>query len=177
MVRNAGLSAVTGASVSDPLPEGVIFAGWRATTSGGGSVTGPGDLDTTVDLPVGATVTFRYTVLISPSATGTLVNEATVTPPDGATDPNETNNSATDEDMLTPVADLTITKTDNTLSVAPGTSTTYIVVVRNHGPSAVTRGQRVRRPPAGRRHLRQLDGHRQHPRWRRHRADQRHRPP
>jgi len=143
VVSNNGLSAVTGATVSDPLPQGVTFAGWVVTArSGGGRVTGPasgiGALSTTVDLPVGATVTFNYTVLISPSATGTLTNRATVTPPTGTTDPNPANNSATDTDTLTPQADLFVTKTDNTLEAVPGSSTTYVIVVHNHGPSAVT---------------------------------------
>jgi uncharacterized repeat protein (TIGR01451 family) len=154
VVSNAGPSAVTGASVSDPLSAGATFAGWVATArSGGGRVSGPssgsGALATTVDLPVGATVTFAFTVLVSPSATGTLTNTARVDPPAGATDPNPGNNSATDSDTLTPQADLAITKTDNTLSVVPGTSTTYTIVVRNHGPSAVT-GASVSDPlPAG----------------------------
>ena len=72
MVSNAGPSAVTGASVSDPLPAGVTAATWAfAGQTGGGSVTGPtggsGALATTVDLPAGATVTFTFTVQVSPA--------------------------------------------------------------------------------------------------------------
>ena len=75
VVSNHGPSAVSGASVSDPLPAGVTAATWTATaSSGGGTVTGPlsgtGALATTVDLPVNASVTFTFTVLVSPSATG-----------------------------------------------------------------------------------------------------------
>jgi uncharacterized repeat protein (TIGR01451 family) len=143
VVSNAGPSAVIGASVSDPLPLGVTAARWTATaSSGGGNVTGPlsgGDaLATTVDLPVNASVTFTFTVQIDSNATGTLKNTATVTPPPGTTDPNGGNNSASDTDTLTPHADLIISKTDNTLSAVPGSSTTYIIVVRNAGASAVT---------------------------------------
>jgi uncharacterized repeat protein (TIGR01451 family) len=140
VVSNKGPSAVTGASVADPLPTGVTSATWTATaSSGGGMVTGPnsgaGALATTVDLPVNATVTFTFTVQIDPSATGTLTNSATVSPPAGVTDPNSPNNSATDSDTLTAQADLSITKTDSVLSAVPGTSTTYAIVVSNHGPS------------------------------------------
>lgn len=142
-VRNAGLSAVTGASVSDPLPAGVIAAGWTTTTSsGGGSVTGPasgvGPLATTVDLPVGASVTFTFTVLIDPAATGSLVNTATVSPPTGATDPDPNNNSRSDINTLTPQADLFITKTDGSAIAVPGTNVTYTIKVTNNGVSSVT---------------------------------------
>jgi uncharacterized repeat protein (TIGR01451 family) len=140
VVSNLGPSAISGASVADPLPAGVTAATWTATdSSGGGMVTGPasgsGALATTVDLPVNATVTFTFTVQISPSATGILTNTASVTPPTGVTDPNLANNSATDTDTLTPQADLSITKDDGVLSAVPGTSTTYTIVVRNAGPS------------------------------------------
>ena len=54
------------------------------------------------------------TATIDASATGTLVNTATVAVPAGTTDPDPTDNSATDTDTLTPRADLSITKTDGT---------------------------------------------------------------
>src|SRR5262249_14393019 len=95
----------------------------------------------TVDLPVSASVTFTFTVQIDPSATGALTNTATVTPPAGVTDPDPTDNSATDTDTLTPQADLSITKDDGVLSAVPGASTTYIIVVRNAGPSTTVAQQ------------------------------------
>jgi uncharacterized repeat protein (TIGR01451 family) len=154
VVRNAGPSTVSGASVADPLPAGSRGGTWAfASATGGGAVSGPaggtGDLTTTVDLPVGATVTFTLTVAIDPAAKGTVVNTATVSPPAGVTDANPANNSATDTDTLTPQADLAITKTDGVTSVVPGTPDTYIIVVSNNGPTAVT-GASVADPlPAG----------------------------
>src|SRR4029077_19638710 len=137
---------VSGATVSDPLPAGVTTATWTVTAgSGGGTVSGPlsgtGALATTVNLPVNASVTFTFTVQIDPSATGSLTNTATVTPPAGVTDPNPANNSATDSDSLTPQADLVITKTDGVTSAVPGTSTTYTIVVSNTGPSTAVAQQ------------------------------------
>jgi len=61
-----------------------------------------------------------------------------VTPPADVTDPNLNNNSATDTDAVQRVADLAITKTDGWVSMCPGTSTAYTIVVSNLGPSDVS---------------------------------------
>ncbi|MFL5758739.1 MAG: DUF11 domain-containing protein [Thermomicrobiales bacterium] len=139
-VSNAGPSGVTGASVSDPLPAGSTAMIWTATgATGGGTVTGPtsgtGALATTVDLPVGSTVSFSATPAIDQAATGSLTNTATISPPAGVTDPTPGNNSATDTDTLTPQADLAITKTDGVTSATPGGSVTYTITASNAGPS------------------------------------------
>jgi uncharacterized repeat protein (TIGR01451 family) len=141
VVSNNGPSAVTGASVSDPLPAGVTAATWTATgNTGGGSVSGPssgsGPLAATVNLPANASVTFSFTVDVNPLLTGTLVNTATVTPPAGLTDPNPGNNTATDTDTI-PAPDLQVTMTDGVTSVVPGTPDNYTIVVSNNGPRDV----------------------------------------
>jgi uncharacterized repeat protein (TIGR01451 family) len=139
VVSNTGPTAVTGASVSDPLPAGVTAATWANTaSSGGGGVSGPtsgsGALATIVNLPVNASVTFTFTASINPSATGSLANAATVTPPGG------TPVVTTDTDTLTPQADLSVTITDGRTSFVPGASTTYTIVVSNAGPSTAVAG-------------------------------------
>src|SRR5262249_2726773 len=147
VVSNTGPSAITGASVSDALPAGATAASRTATTnSGGASATGPtsgsGGLATTVNLPVNASVTFTFTTTINPSATGSFVNAATVTPPGG------TSVVTTDTDTLTPVADLSVAVTDGKTTVVPGTSDTYSIVVANNGPSTVSSVTRTDTTPA-----------------------------
>src|SRR5262245_32079313 len=83
-----------------------------------------------------AFVTFIYR--IDPSATGPLTVTSTVIAPAGTTDPDATNNSFTDNDTLTPQADLAVAMTDGKLIVVPGTSNTYTITVTNNGPSTVT---------------------------------------
>ena len=135
-VSNNGPSTVTGAMVSDLLPAGVTFV---SATNGATYDAGSNTVQfTTGTLAAGDSDSFQLTVAISPTATGSLSNTATVSPPAGVTDPNSTNNSATDIDLLTPQADLSITKSDGVSSVVPGTNTTYTIVVTNNGPSTVT---------------------------------------
>ncbi len=118
-----------------------------------------GDINATVDLPVGASATFTITATVDATLTGSLANTATVSPAPGTLDPDGSNNTATDKDTLTPQADLTITKTDGRTSAMPGTATSYTIVVRNVGPSAVLNAA-GHRHPAGRADRRELDLHR-----------------
>jgi len=140
VVSNIGPGFVTGATVADTLPATLTGVNWTAVYAGAGSsgaAGGSGNISTTINLAVGGTATFTVTGTVASTATGTLVNTATVTPPVGVTDPTPGNNSATDTDTLTPVADLSVTKTDGSATYISGTAITYTVVVSNGGPSFV----------------------------------------
>ena len=143
VARNNGPQGVTGATVTDTFPAAISSATWTCGggTGGGtcGAASGTGNINATVNLPNGATVTFTVTAQISQSATGTLSNTATIAVPSGTTELNATNNTATDgPDTLTQQSDLAVTKTDNATVRLQGTQTTYVIVVTNNGPSAVT---------------------------------------
>ena len=142
VVANNGPDAVTGASDSDFFPSAITSANWTAVASPGSSVAQPvgaGNIATTVDLLPGGNATFTVAAQISPLATGTISNTASVTAPAGVTDNNVGNNSATDTDIVTPLlADLGITKTDGLTTAVQGTLTTYTIIVTNTGPNAVT---------------------------------------
>jgi uncharacterized repeat protein (TIGR01451 family) len=137
---NSGPSSVTGALVTDALPPAIAGATWTVAYTDGasGPASGSGNINALVNLPVSATATFTVTGIVSTSATGTLVNTATITVPAGTTDPNPANNSATDTDTIAPIADLGITKTDGSATYTPGSAITYTIVASNAGPSAVT---------------------------------------
>jgi uncharacterized repeat protein (TIGR01451 family) len=132
---NAGPDPVTGATVADTFPAACTSVNWTCVGAGGGTCTaaGTGNLNDTVNLPSGGSVTYTATCAISAAATGTLANTATVS--SSITDPTPGNNSATDSDTLTPQADLAITKTDGVTTVAPGGSTIYTITASNAGPS------------------------------------------
>jgi uncharacterized repeat protein (TIGR01451 family) len=141
VVTNNGPSNVTGASVGDTFPAtltGVTFTSVASGGATGNTASGSGNINDTVNMPAGSSITYSATGTIDPAATGSLVNTATVAAPGGVTDPTPGNNSATDTDTLTPQSDLAITKTDGVTSKVPGTTTTYTIVVSNNGPSSVT---------------------------------------
>ncbi len=133
---NAGPSNVTGATVADTFPAS-LTATWTAVGAGGGTATasGSGNINDTVNLPAGGSVTYTVSATISPSTTGTLSNTATVAAPGGVTDPTPGNNSATDSDTLAPQADLAITKTDGVTTATPTGTITYTITASNAGPS------------------------------------------
>lgn len=106
VVANNGPVAVTGVQVADPLPAGIADASWTCgdATGGGacGAASGTGAIDTTADLPAGASVTYTLTLLVPPDYVGDLANTATVSAPDGFNDIDPTDNTATDIDAMEP---------------------------------------------------------------------------
>lgn len=106
VVDNAGPGNVLGAQVTDPFPPELSGCGWTCAAAGGGVCTpsGAGNIADAVDLPVGAVVTYTATCTVAASS-GTCVNTATVTPPAGASDPEPSNDTATDTDHITALAD------------------------------------------------------------------------
>jgi uncharacterized repeat protein (TIGR01451 family) len=125
--------------VTDTFPASLSVGTWTCTATAGSSCTvgGSGNNRTgTVTLLNGGSATFTSNTTVSSSAAGSVSNTASVAVPAGTTDPNLANNSATDTDTI-PTADLSITKTDNTVTALPGGSLTYVIVVSNGGPDAV----------------------------------------
>jgi uncharacterized repeat protein (TIGR01451 family) len=133
---NAGPSNASGATVADTFPASLTPT-WTCVGAGGGTCTasGSGNINDTVNLPAGGSVTYTVSASVSAAATGSLSNTATVTAPAGVTDPTPGNNSATDTDTLSPQADLSITKTDGVTIAVPGGSVTYTITASNAGPS------------------------------------------
>lgn len=136
VASNAGPSDAPGTTIADTFPA-ILTATWTCVGSAGGTCTaaGSGNINDTVNLPSGGSVTYTINATIAASATGTLSNTATATVGGGVTDPTPGNNSATDTDTLTPQADVSITKTDGQTTDIPGTSIVYTIVASNAGPS------------------------------------------
>ena len=137
VASNAGPSDDPSVTVTDTFPAD-LTCGWTSGAAGGATGNtnnvGPADLNETLSLPAGSSVTYTVTCEIDPGATGTLSNTVTVsgTVPDS----NGTNNSATDNDTnLAPTANLSVTKTDGVVAAVPGNQVVYTIEVSNNGPS------------------------------------------
>lgn len=104
VVTNNGSAPVTGVQVSDPLPSGITSASWTCGNATGGGVcgtaSGTGAINTTANLPAGASVTYTLNMLVPGSYSGNLTNTATVTPPVGVTDTDSSNDTASDTNTL-----------------------------------------------------------------------------
>lgn len=133
---NIGPDPAPGATIADAFPPSLTCS-WTCTGAGGGTcfAAGSGDISDLVNLPSGGSVTYTATCAISPSASGTLSNIATVSAPATVTDDDPANNSASDTDTIVSSADLAITKTDGVTSATPGGSVTYTITASNAGPS------------------------------------------
>ena len=110
---------------------------WTCTATPGSScpASGTGPLNHFVDLGIAGTVAYTQTGTIQSNSSGTLTQPLLATVPSGTTDPDLSNNSASDIDVLTPHADLAVTLTEGLDPVGPGMDFAYLIDVTNAGPS------------------------------------------
>ena len=102
VVTNHGTGTVPGEAVATTLSTQLTNIEWTCTASAGATCasTGSGDVDDLVDLPPGATLTYTIDALVPVGASGVLESAANVTPPPGYSDPNSTDNAASDIDTI-----------------------------------------------------------------------------
>lgn len=143
-VRTQDIDAVAG--ISEPYAvavsadsRNVYVAGFNSNSVASFSVgtgstcsaSGSGDIDDLVTIRAGGAVMYTVQSTIRVDATGTLSNTVTVVgEKDTVTD--------TDNTALLTSARLELTKTNNQVSVTPGTEVTYDLTVRNTGPGNVS---------------------------------------
>lgn len=137
-VANDGPSDASAVSLSDTLPAGTTFVSmtqiagplFNCTTPAAG---GTGTVTCTIaTLVPAASAQFELVLNVPASASGSIVNTATVAA--STTDANSTNNSATATAPVAASADLAVTKT-GPATIAAGTTATFTIGVTNNGPS------------------------------------------
>jgi uncharacterized repeat protein (TIGR01451 family) len=140
VASNDGPDPVIGAVVADAPPAALMNPTWTCTASAGSScaASGSGNIDDNVTLLARGSATYLLTGTVDSGATGTLANTATVTPPPGVSDPDPTDNSATDVDVLAAAADLGLVLVDGPDPVLHGAALSYVPIMTNAGPSDAT---------------------------------------
>lgn len=132
VVRNSGPSGAADATLSDELPASLDDLS-VSTDVGSCTLAGRTVGCDFGSVPSGGVVTVTVEGVVSPSASGTVRNTATV---DSTTrDPEPDNNSSTAAFTVGNSADLAIAKTAEPESATNGDEVTYTLVVANHGPS------------------------------------------
>jgi uncharacterized repeat protein (TIGR01451 family) len=122
VATNNGPSAVVSAQVTDAFSLVLQGCTWTCVGSGGGVCSpGPtvGAINDSVNLPVGASVTYTAACTVNPIFQGTINNTASILPPAGVTDSLSANNSATDSTLsVCTLLDLSAQTLDGTQSFA-----------------------------------------------------------
>jgi uncharacterized repeat protein (TIGR01451 family) len=134
-----GPCPVTGATVTDNFPSPPLTCGAYTCTPGGGATCagGSGNISDVVNLPVGGTAVYSVTCTVSPSASGSVSNTASIAPPAGVVDPTPGNTSSTDTDPIQGAVGATVTGTKTVAGTfAPGGTITYTIILSNSGPGA-----------------------------------------
>ncbi|GAB4479904.1 MAG: hypothetical protein OHK0031_00630 [Anaerolineales bacterium] len=142
-VSNAGPSDAPGSVVADALPAQIASWAWVCSGATGGATGCDGaasnsaNFSDTVDLPAGSSITYTVTAQLASSATGSLTNTVSVTPPTGVTDGTPGDNTASDTDTEAADANLSLTKDDGKTYYLPGSTFSYTIIINNAGPSDV----------------------------------------
>ena len=127
---NAGPGPVANVTITDALPVSVTLVSAPGCTNVGNALT-----CVVASLGVNHSANQIITVLAPPNA-GVITNTAGITAT--VIDTNTLNNTAVATTTVTPIADLSIVKTDAPDPIWPGQVITYTVVISNNGPSIAT---------------------------------------
>lgn len=131
-VSNGGPSNSAAITVTNTLPAGVTLM------TSAGCVEDPNGVPTCNLDPIaaGASAQFILTVTVDPSVAGGSVLSNQAAAASATTDPNPSNNTATEETTVNSSADLSIAKADSVDPASPGSPLDYTITVGNAGPSA-----------------------------------------
>ena len=130
-VTNPGPSEATGLHVSEPLTNGLVFAGWESSQGTYSEATG---LWTVGALGVDSSATLRISAIVAGGTMDTAITNRARIVANDLPDPNSANDEAT---ATLSVSSLVLTKaSDVAVSVHPGDVITYVVAASNSSASA-----------------------------------------
>ncbi|WP_212005116.1 gliding motility-associated C-terminal domain-containing protein [Chitinophaga sp. HK235] len=143
-IQNKGISTLKSGEVigiTETLPAALIVNGYTAT--GGSYDANAHTFTLTSDLAKDGTVTLVINGEVDPAATGTsMINKVSVTVPNGITDADQSNNTATSETTtIIRESDLEVTKQVDKTNAVTGDVLNYIITVGNKGLSTLNTGE------------------------------------
>ncbi|MBC9932100.1 gliding motility-associated C-terminal domain-containing protein [Chitinophaga qingshengii] len=137
LVNNSGLSNAVNFTITDVVPATITQVSWKAMANGGavihGASSGTGNnISLAGDMPAGTNNSIVVTVNgnVAGNASGTLVNNATVTPSETGATPE----TATATTQIITQSAVRISKTGPATMIR-GDQVTYVISVINNGPS------------------------------------------
>ncbi|ANE44418.1 DUF11 domain-containing protein [Deinococcus puniceus] len=141
VTNTSALARANGVRVTDTVPAAITGVTWTCVPTGAAvcaPVSGSGNaISTIVNLPPSTSATFTVVgTLSSTYGSSTISNTATVARGRDTTDPNLSNNTATNVAPID-VADVGVVKTGFT-TAAPLSDITYTLVFTNNGPTSAT---------------------------------------
>jgi uncharacterized repeat protein (TIGR01451 family) len=132
-VTNNGPFTATEVTLNNTLPPNVNFVSASTTQ---GTVYGSGTSALLGTIDPGSNVI--VTIVVSPTVTGNITAQTTVTLSPTETDPISYNNTASVTTTVGPAADLSVSAFATPSPVVSGSNITYIITISNQGPSAAT---------------------------------------
>lgn len=139
-ITNTGSADALLATIADAIPAGITNVNWTAISEGMANITGAASgstnaLSFVANIPAGLANIIRVNIQgdVSSSATGALLNTATVTPAEPGTTPGSSTVSTT----LKSVPGITLSKSGPS-EIAAGQTVTYTLTAGNSGPSDAT---------------------------------------
>jgi len=140
-INNPGPTDVYNVTVTDMFPNSLSNITWTCSATEGSicqAHEGSGNINTSIDILNGGSVSIISLARLLPSATGVLINTANVSAPSHLVESNTDDNLAMDTDTIQPQVNLEINKTDDRTNIHVGERNSYLITVSNTGPSNVS---------------------------------------
>ncbi len=140
VVSNDGPNDLKAASFLHDVPIGLTDVTYSSAIQGavtGNAESGVGGISDSLNLAAGSSVTYHLMGTVTASAMGQLVSEARLLLPDGISDSDLSNNTATDVDEVIREVDVSVVKINGQDFATPGDVIDYTIFVTNRGPADV----------------------------------------
>jgi len=143
MMENNSLPGADGATFSDSVPAGSTGVTATCTASNGAGCPTAANFSVSNSAVTGTLGAFPYNAPVVVTVRGffgvgnlSVTDSATITPPPGVTDPDQSSNASSVSTSINLYIDVSAVLTSDATTVSPGDTVDYTAVLANAGPSA-----------------------------------------